>query len=816
MVMSLNAGNTINIRGTVYDLDTMYHAKVGPGTTQTHLALQNAAGSKLQVYYLTIDKRTPNVSIRTVCATDKVAGSETVRTMATRKSGNGTLYFAGVNGDFYSTSGTSTNGKSVVGTPTASCFVDREVYKTSNSNYQFSIDINGVARVGRHDYYTGTATIGDKVTLFKGINVTSPNNGITIYSPRYWGSSNQEERAGACNEVTAKLVAGDNFYAGTKFRLEVTSSPTTDGDTPIPSDGFVIHGRGTSTDGCNTGALDFVGSLQVGDVVEFDHVVLYDPIAGGDVDLRIVPAQVISGNPKIVGEGVTLDTESERTDASTNHPRTAIGVSQSGDSIIMMVIDGRSLVSAGVTTSRLGDVMRYAGAWEAVNIDGGGSSTLYTSAFGVRNECSDGSERAVGNAIFATIDAPEDNEIAELQFKDWSMAFPKYGVYKPVVYGYNKYGVLIDTDVQDFTLSCPPELGEVLSDGKTFFGTGSGTHALTATYNGVEAKLPVTIEESSLPEMKYSRVILDNYREWPVDVQSLVRGGYMPLNPMALDWSTSNGAVVSIDEETGVARGLKDGVAVLTGYVDTFSGDVEVEVQCPTNQVMPIDRTHDVSRWKITKSNVGECAATANDNGVDLVLKISSVRAPSVTLTADSLLVWSLPDALKLRINPGDLTVSTVVMRTTANNGEYIDNRLENLTLTANAENEIVLPISQFADTTDIGIYPIRLNSLVFMIKGTTGKEYRLSVPGIEAVYYNAPSGIEDVLTDGATAQEIGVNDGVVTVAGDVVEAIDVYNIAGQLVAGVKNANKIKLPEAGCYVVKAIVDGKEITGKVIM
>jgi hypothetical protein len=61
----------------------------------------------------------------------------------------------------------------------------------------------------------------------------------------------------------------------------------------------------------------------------------------------------------------------------------------------------------------------------------------------VRNVGSDGNERAVGNAIFAVMEAPEDNEIAEIRFKDWAMTFPKYGIYTPTIYGYNKYGIMV-------------------------------------------------------------------------------------------------------------------------------------------------------------------------------------------------------------------------------------------------------------------------------------------------------------------------------------------------------------------------------------
>ncbi len=778
--VAVNAQNTLQFslgsETWTYNVDTIFHAKVGPGTTQTYLELTGS--SRLQVFYLTIDKTTPGVSIRTVCATDKVAGTERTSTMATRKSKDGLIYFAGTNGDFYSTSGTATNSTSVVGTPTTSCFVDREIYKTSNSNYQFSIDVDGVARIGRHNYYSGTATLGEKVTLFKGVNVTSPNNGITIYTPRYWGSSNQEEQAGNCAEVTAKLVAGDNFYAGTKFRFEVTSDPTTDGDTTIPADGFVIHGRGTSTSGCNTSALDFVSGLKVGDIVEFDNVVLFGPTKDSQTE-RIVPAQVVSGNPKNLSGGIILDSEGERGDASALHPRTGIGISQTGDSIIMMVIDGRSQISAGVRTSQLAGVMRYAGAYEAVNLDGGGSSTLYTQALGVRNVGSDGNERAVGNAIFAVMEAPEDNEITEIRFKDWAMTFPKYGIYTPTIYGYNKYGVMVNSNVQGFTLTCPAELGEITNEGTSFFGNGDGLHALTATYNGLTATIPVTIQSASSAEFKYNDVLLDNYREWPVEVRALVRGEYMPLASNALSWESDDASIAQVDAETGVVKGVSDGTTTIMGKVGDFSGSINLTVECPTSQLMPIEKTVDAEAWTAGTTVIGvkDCSVTAIEGtGMSINYTLDSGRSRSISLTRSDLKLWSLPDAIKFTINPGTAKISTLKITAKANNGvakEYIISSVPQ-----DAETEYEIPISAFGDVNDIGIYPIWINGMnITLSGGTSGTTNSIQFPKFDAVYNNVPSGIEEITVDNSEATGPAIY----------------YNLQGM---------KITNPESGLYIVK--------------
>jgi exopolysaccharide biosynthesis protein len=59
------------------------------------------------------------------------------------------------------------------------------------------------------------------------------------------------------------------------------------------------------------------------------------------------------------------------------HPRTAAGVSADGDTLILLVVDGRQPgYSEGVATAELADWLLALGAWDGVNLDGGGTSTL--------------------------------------------------------------------------------------------------------------------------------------------------------------------------------------------------------------------------------------------------------------------------------------------------------------------------------------------------------------------------------------------------------------------------------------------------------
>ncbi len=791
---------TYDIIGETYQVDTLFHAQVGPGTTQTSL-LFTGATYDLRAFYLTIDLTDPNVSIRTVCGQDQLAGGETTSSMAQRHSTEGAQYFAGVNGDFFYTSGSTKNGVSTIGTPTSSCIVDGEFYKTSSGNQQFAIDVNGIPFVGQTNYYTSTATFGDNTVLFKGVNVSSPDNGITVYTPRYYGATDSDA---GCAEVTARLADGETFSPGKSCRMVITGTPSTVGNMDIPEDGFVIHGRGSNVEGGTTiGAFDFVNSLKEGDEITLNSVVLMD----GE---SVVPQQMISGNPRTVGNGETLDTEDQRGDASSFHPRTGIGYGDNKTKVIMMVVDGRSTISHGARTSQVADIMRYAGATDAINLDGGGSSTLYTQALGIRNIPSDGKERADGNAIFVVSSAPTDNEIAKISFADWGLKdFPCHGIYKPVIYGYNKYGVLVDTDVEGFTLSCEASLGYIKEDGETFVANGSGLHALTATYNGLTATIPVMVLEGEGMSMRLDSVVNDTFRSYPVEVESANPYREQPviLDPASFTWSTNDGSIVDIDAETGVLKGLTDGEAMVECVMGEFSDELKVLVQKPTSHVMAIDPDMDVNTWSITQTGGRDITAEALDNGMKLTYTGASGRNPYIRLTK-TVQVWSLPDAIRIRINPHDAPVSSMVLSLYDGLNNNV-NYTPEVTLTPNAENVIEIATKQWTDSADMASYPIKLGYInLKMGTSTSGTEYTIDIPGIEAVYNAVSSGGVNAVP-AADEVKITVNGDEVSVTGSskIVESLELYDTAGVKVSYANNESTVKAPGSGVYIVKAVLEG---------
>jgi len=97
------------------------------------------------------------------------------------------------------------------------------------------------------------------------------------------------------------------------------------------------------------------------------------------------------------------------------HPRTAIGATKEGD-IWLVVIDGRQLMSRGATLEEVGLIMQRLGCVHAINLDGGGSSTLALTGM-VVNRPSDGTERPVSNGVFLFGELPAQPVDANLVIK---------------------------------------------------------------------------------------------------------------------------------------------------------------------------------------------------------------------------------------------------------------------------------------------------------------------------------------------------------------------------------------------------------------
>ena len=785
---------TTVIDGNTYTVDTLAHFKAGPGSHYTAIKFEGQSLT-FRTFYLEVDTRQADIAFRTELGRDSVIGCELISAHAARKSVNGEHYFAAVNGDFFETQGD-------VGTPVNGSVHNGMLGTVASAQPHFIVDtdLNTYA-----SYVTASNTYsvngGSPIALDR-VNARIGENQIFLFNS---ANGNYTHTPAGTTEIALELLPGEQWMVNRTVKAKVVGKASSAGNMAIAAGQAVLSATGSKAES--------IAALKVGDAVDISVSMQLNQFDNTTPKF----GQMVGGNVIFLQGGQTTPQGDY-----ARHPRTMLGYNKDHSKMIFAVVDGRSSISSGATYVELADLMKWVGAWDAINIDGGGSSSLYLQKFGPMNVPSDGPERAVGNGVYCVLKAPEDNNIAEIRFVDWAMKFPKYGVYTPVFYGYNQYGMLIDTDVKGVTLSCDPAIGEIINDGTTFYGKGDGSGALKASFNGLEASIPVVVAANDQVSFRLSDVVIDNVREYPVEVQALVNEKQMPMNPSALNWASANPEIATVGADNGVLRGVANGKTTVSGTVGAFSGSLNVTVEIPNSPVMPIVKNIVADEWTLKQTGGKGIAISGLDNGFSLGYT-GNGAARGAYISADrTCQIWSLPTKLQVRINPGE----AIVKKVSANISNALGEKVTSWTITdselpKNEESVLAVNLSDNFNLEDIGIFPISVNSLrLDMGKSDKDKNYQIAVPGFEAVY-EAGGAVETIETDALRIYPNPVVAGQpfsVEAEGNAV--VQVFSLSGVKLLETPVCGRSLIPTAdmapGIYIIKASAENNSKTSKLIV
>jgi 3',5'-cyclic AMP phosphodiesterase CpdA len=269
-----------------------------------------------------------------------------------------------------------------------------------------------------------------------------------------------------------------------KVEVLVTDGVVT-GISPTPGAGALKENT-IALVGREGGATALAG-LKVGDRVEVSYGL---KSSAGEMDVAIGGSQPLVRGGEVLPQG----------DKSV-HPRTAVGFSKDRSTMFLATVDGRMADSRGMSLEDLGTFLKDMGADSALNLDGGGSSTLVAREAGeagveVENTPSDGYQRAVPNglALFAAKgsgrptglrvvpDAGDDDENLLRVFPGLTRELGALGhdeTYAPVEVGV-KYR------------SNPAAVGAIDGDG-TFTARRSGDVTVTASSRAASGELPLVV-----------------------------------------------------------------------------------------------------------------------------------------------------------------------------------------------------------------------------------------------------------------------------------------------------------------------------------
>ena len=118
-------------------------------------------------------------------------------------------------------------------------------------------------------------------------------------------------------------------------------------------------------------------------------------------------SNIMTAGPMLIREGQLLPMRDDKTFVTYRHNRTAVGTRADG-TVMLVTLDGRTKQSEGMSLQDFQLLLHYLGCQDALNLDGGGSTTMYVKGKpngGIVNMPSDngrfdsGGERGVSNCI---------------------------------------------------------------------------------------------------------------------------------------------------------------------------------------------------------------------------------------------------------------------------------------------------------------------------------------------------------------------------------------------------------------------------------
>jgi len=287
----------------------------------------------------------------------------------------------------------------------------------------------GVAPDGRSILFDTLGFLGDLQAsdgargFIAGINRPVSKNETIVYSGLYGPVTGN--KPGGVEAVVRQInlpVRANKLLLGRVESVLVVQGATE----PIPADGLVISG------GPGAGADFIARHLHPGDRVSF--VLAVAPVgetaravqvaslprSGRDLPSRAgagisrsawlwaqVP-QAVGGGPHLLLNGqVAVDWVAEGFEAGFAdglNPRTAAGTTHDGHHLLLVTVDGRQAFSKGVSLADMALIMKRYGAWNAINLDGGGSTAMAVGGMTVSNPQGGGAERPVADMLLVYSD----------------------------------------------------------------------------------------------------------------------------------------------------------------------------------------------------------------------------------------------------------------------------------------------------------------------------------------------------------------------------------------------------------------------------
>ena len=485
------------------------------------------------IHTLTIDLTSDNVKIAPVESSTEYGLKETALKLL-----NDSGAVAGVNADFFGLTGaySASFGPVISDGELISVGTDKNLNSKEYAAYFMTDTGNSFI-----DYLRFTADFVNDAGAR--LELASINKITELVYPMYFNSSAAPNTADIDKRIDGlvKIVVENDTITYISQPGETVTCP--DGN------GYVIIVKGTYADYANQ-------NFHVG-----DHV---STRIESSIDLNSIQTAV-GGAGRILVNG---EKANDGTIITGRQPRTALGISQDGNKLILMVVDGRG-TSIGATHDEMVALMKEYGAYNAMHLDGGGSSTMVAETadedeLSVKNTVSEGTPRKIMTAL-GVFNTSQTGSLSQLKLEaDTERAFVGESV-KTKLIGYDSYYNKVDIPAEQVTYSVTGGNGNAANGILTAYEPG--IYTVTAEYGGFTASANVTYSYAAAMTPSVSSISLDKGQSITLSFNGVDLEGYSAPLTNGISYVLSNEDLGMISPN-GTFTAVNNG----TGYITCISG----------------------------------------------------------------------------------------------------------------------------------------------------------------------------------------------------------------------------------------------------
>ncbi len=498
------------------------------------------AGNTLPVRKLTVDLSNPHVGIQAMHPADGFNHRQTARQMAAADDA-----VAAINADFFhltrpaSPLGLHVQGGEILSSPSA-----------TNTWFGFGVDTTGAAHILQWFFRGEVICGGVSRHPLDGFNQTySGTEGIYAYD-RTWGS-----------EVSSVFFGGPVMQV-TVLDGIVASMKVSEESLAIPTDGFVVIARGEGADFLHR-------HLRVTTQMRFRL----------DIEPDVALDTAVGGHQLLVDGGRPVDPSKLSSPGAARASRSAVGIHASGRYVYFVTIDATP-AAAGMTMHELSVFLSMLGMDRALNLDGGGSSTMVARRLGewdlsLVSSPRHGLERSVVNAIGIFNHAPRTNAAALFVRGVDGLLIGAEASYEVSGYDEHYHPLRIEPTAMRWYVS-DPEIAEI-TDG-VLHAKNPGVVVLRAAYQGATKDKAVRVFGSD--DIAILSVTPGEIRLLPGQQVSLavevetVTGVTLTAGPESVTWTADIGSV----RDNVYRAGPDEGTGTLVAEIDGHTTEIPIRI----------------------------------------------------------------------------------------------------------------------------------------------------------------------------------------------------------------------------------------------